>query len=229
MHFKPHGGCISHHDLASYGPSDAVYELGILDRLLGEAEAGGTNRTVFLSKHLALPVPESRRALTKDDVVVFSLGIHDEWKDGQPPSAATRDRLAKLARLGAILVENHNTTTPLLVVVTSPTQHFSQSGLHTDRFSGSDRCLASAARNTRRDAERAVLTEGRHAHLILDYDDLGLGDLHVGAGDCSHFCMPGLPDILVERLFQGLASLTPATTTTNTTTSATTPATTTTP
>ena len=38
--------------------------------------------------------------------------------------------------------------------------------------------------------------------MLLDYDDLELGALHVQRGDCMHYCMPGSADLVAARLLE---------------------------
>ncbi len=63
------------------------------------------------------------------------------------------------------------------------------------------KCLKLIDIDPRREIERELLQSGKHIDSILDAIDMKeLGDLHIGRGDCTHYCMPGIPDISAHRL-----------------------------
>jgi hypothetical protein len=63
------------------------------------------------------------------------------------------------------------------------------------------KCLKSVDIDPRRSIELEKLKSGKHVHAILDAIDMkSLGQLHIGQGDCTHYCMPGIPDISAHQL-----------------------------
>ncbi len=69
-------------------------------------------------------------------------------------------------------------------------------------------CLKSIDIDPRREIERELLQSGKHIDSILDAIDMKeLGDLHIGRGDCTHYCMPGIPDISAYSLVHILNKL----------------------
>jgi len=89
---------------------------------------------------------------------------------------------------------------------TTPTQHFNttdngQWGLGNMNVV-SRRCIAEVPSNPRADIEKILLQPGINVDALLDYDDLQFGKMHVRNGDCSHYCMPGVPDVVASRLLK---------------------------
>mgnify|MGYP003983824297 CR=1 FL=1 len=41
---------------------------------------------------------------------------------------------------------------------------------------------------------------GQSVDHFVTYDDLDHGDLHIGGQDCTHYCMPGVPDVVAAKL-----------------------------
>ena len=113
-----------------------------------------------------------------------------------------------------------NTTTtrtlllpPQLWYVTTPTQHFATP---TGQFIAPTKkpCRTEVPTNHRRNAEIPALLDNEDGNQtavvvnkLIDYGsvDLTMGDLHVGMGDCTHYCQPGPPDLVAFRILQALA------------------------
>lgn len=68
------------------------------------------------------------------------------------------------------------------------------------RQGGFQNCMERVESNPRADLEKKILSPGVNVDVLLDYDDLDKGVMHVGKSDCSHYCMPGVPDIVAARL-----------------------------
>ena len=89
--------------------------------------------------------------------------------------------------------------------VTTVTQHFATSDGQYSKGRASKRCQPSIPSNPRLESELSVLREGVNVDRILRVDDLDAGALHVGAydgSDCTHYCMPGVPDVTAHRLLE---------------------------
>jgi hypothetical protein len=61
-------------------------------------------------------------------------------------------------------------------------------------------CQSSVEVNLRREEEMQILQEAVHVDRLLEYDSVDAGDLHIGGGDCTHYCMPGPPDVAADKL-----------------------------
>ena len=89
--------------------------------------------------------------------------------------------------------------------MTTVTQHFATSDGQYSNGRRSKRCQPSIPSNPRLESELSVLREGVNVDRILRVDDLDAGALHVGAYDgvdCTHYCMPGVPDVTAHRLLE---------------------------
>ena len=54
-----------------------------------------------------------------------------------------------------------------------------------------------------------ILKPGINVHGLLDaVDMMQLGHFHVGNGDCSHYCLPGVPDLTAHSLIEMIHSST---------------------
>lgn len=47
----------------------------------------------------------------------------------------------------------------------------------------------------------------RRVHYFLNINDTQLGHLHIGSIDCTHYCMPGFPDIVASRFVHMLSNI----------------------
>ena len=66
-------------------------------------------------------------------------------------------------------------------------------------------CIDRVDANPRAELEKSLLKPGDNVDVLLDYDDLNLGIMHVHRGnDCTHYCMPGVPDVVAARLLKEL-------------------------
>eukprot|EP00977_Amphora_coffeiformis_P020213 scaffold8005_cov275-Amphora_coffeaeformis.AAC.31 len=152
--------------------------------------------------------------LSHRDILVASVGIHYSLRE----SEVTAQRLA---RIGQALQQqqqqqqqrSHSTTAlgqPQLWYMTTPTQHFDTADGQYERnhSNTSQTCTNTTRTNPRLEMEQRVLRSGGGGVLLMEYNDLDFGYAHIGHGDCSHYCMPGPPDLVALRLLQRTASLT---------------------
>ena len=135
--------------------------------------------------------------LGRDDVVVYNAGLHKN----------DRTRLyQQLDNFGReLLAQRGRHSLPRWVYVTTVTQHFATSDGQYSNGRRSKRCQPSIPSNPRLESELSVLREGVNVDRILRVDDLDAGALHVGAydgSDCTHYCMPGVPDVTAHRLLE---------------------------
>jgi len=54
----------------------------------------------------------------------------------------------------------------------------------------SKKCVEHVSYNRRAELEKRILKAGVNVDVLLDYDDLESGALHVQRGDSIHYCMP---------------------------------------
>ena len=92
------------------------------------------------------------------------------------------------------------------IYVTTPTQHFNTNdGQWKTGEMGKEQksCIDRVDANPRADLENELLKPGENVDALIDFDDLNLGSMHVQRGnDCSHYCMPGVPDVVAARLMK---------------------------
>ena len=67
-----------------------------------------------------------------------------------------------------------------------------------------DGCKSEVAENPRATIEWEML--GNTDVRMFDYADRDLGDLHIGAEDCSYYCMPGPPDRVAAAIYNDWAT-----------------------
>jgi len=165
-------------------------EGAIIERFSKEIDAVGK---MTFGNYITKYSTGQSRYLTSSDTLVFNAGIHLSL-------AKTEEQLLKpLATFMDKLHQEPNR--PKDIHVTTPTQHFSTiDGQFNNKKKGLGECRVEVERNPRADVERRMLTG--HVDYILDYADLHLGNLHIGSDDCSHYCMPGPPDVVAARLMQ---------------------------
>ena len=154
------------------------------------------HKTIKLGPDIAIPLSNSRLKMTKHDVLILNLGVHDRMIDFE-------NNVQRLASMGEKLVLNHNTSTPLFIYITTPTQHYNDDGFfYGERISV---CKENVTHNLRQDLELLHLHENVNVHRIIQYNDSLNGNMHIGHGDCTHYCMPGLPDIIAEKIFHAVS------------------------
>lgn len=165
-----------------------------MERMRNEIAGGGA---ATLSQFTPLKTRGSAH-LSASDTIVASVGIRDE---------TVQRNLDAISAMGETFLRLPDQ--PRLLYIASLTQHF-----RTDdgtwgktKKQCQKQCQPTLPRNPRLEREKAVLHPGKNVHELLTWEDTDLGDYHIGNGDCSHFCMPGVPDALAARVFQRVRSL----------------------
>lgn len=161
---------------------------------------------------------EKEFTLGASDVVVMMRGVHHFSGIEQIADKG----LASIASFGNALLARPRSRRPKLVYVTSPSQHFANpTGPQNGEFHGLTKaaCVSAIPHNPRRDAELAALTRpdgSIRADKIIVYESLKRGGLKVAGNgsrdpnitaDCTHFCMPGMPDLVAAELLRVLQSV----------------------
>eukprot|EP00571_Detonula_confervacea_P013467 CAMPEP_0172306346 /NCGR_PEP_ID=MMETSP1058-20130122/7430_1 /TAXON_ID=83371 /ORGANISM="Detonula confervacea, Strain CCMP 353" /LENGTH=410 /DNA_ID=CAMNT_0013018193 /DNA_START=123 /DNA_END=1351 /DNA_ORIENTATION=- len=197
LHFVPHMGF----------KDDATAETNVLERLRQDVADYGR---ITFGKKTAMP-PGGDHPNTNVDVLVYNVGIHygpgqarkhihhfANWIAKPLMEQPSQDRAKKNTASAS-----NNPSRPRTIYVTTPTQHYNtdngqwQPGMTKE----SKACVDQVQSNPRAELEKELLTPGVNVDVLLDYDDLRLGKMHVRKGnDCSHYCMPGVPDVVAARL-----------------------------
>ena len=149
----------------------------------------------------------SRTVLSEGDVLVLMVGIHQ--RGGNLVKTLQRVRLLSKALMAA-------PRRPSFVFITTPTQHFRTtdgSGQYLAEIKEAG-CIQAVPANPRRDLELQFIKSGM-VDRIIDYGgmDKDLGMFHIGADasyggiDCSHYCMPGVPDWISASLIDAVHDL----------------------
>ena len=196
LHYVPHSGGLDH------------IEPGIIQRFSEELTTKGK---ISFGNNTALE-PVGAATLTPADVVVYCAGVH---KGIGGAHHAFENQVKDIAKFGKQLrsAKSH----PSFVYVTTPTQHFNtKDGLYsvhavkamnyTAAPNTVNGCRTGVRVNPRQDFELKHLNVSNVDH-ILDYQDLELGALHIDKRDCTHYCMPGVPDGVSARLLSVLFRL----------------------
>jgi len=180
IHYVPHGGFA--YGNRSQGESDVLQRMKRQVDDSGEIDFG--TKTAF---------PPSGPM----DVLVYELGAHRKPRK-------SRVMLNSFASdIAMPLMRSKSEQRPKIVYVTTPTSHFNTTdgqyllnGMNHEQ----KQCVDRVARNPRAELEKQILKSGVNVDVLLDYDDLELGALHVHKGDCLHYCMPGAVDLVGARL-----------------------------
>ena len=152
-------------------------------------------RKLTLGPHVAMPSRYSKY-LNANDTIVYNVGLH--WEEGRTAA------LQSFASLGKKLLSMPSKARPQLFYMTTITQHFRTASGEHDPSQWKElkelECRSSVAVNRRREEETQILQEAVHVDRLLEYDSVDAGDLHIGGGDCTHYCMPGPPDVAADKL-----------------------------
>mmetsp|Transcript_40363 Transcript_40363/g.59859 ORF Transcript_40363/g.59859 Transcript_40363/m.59859 type:complete len:409 (-) Transcript_40363:102-1328(-) len=188
IHFLPHSGSLG------------KKEPNIVERWIRELQSSNQSNITF-GRNLSMPtLPES---LVGDDMIVYNVGIHNSVEE-------LRSKLQTPAEFGRLLLDlqkgDRGRSLPKLTVMTSVTQHFpTANGQYDyDADAKNKTCVSSVEVNPRREVELEVWQVGENTNEILDYGDSGLGKHHIDMNgkDCTHYCLPGPPDVVASRLVQ---------------------------
>jgi len=201
LHFVPHNG---------FADEDTS-EADVLERLQTEMESQG--KITFGTK-TAKRMPRDAHV----DVLVYNVGIHGHlsvlkdrlrqfgYNVSRPlmqEDWTTESDLANYNQSSASIATTARQQRTKTIYVTTPTQHFNTiNGQWKYQMSKKEKeCVNIAKRNPRAELENQILTPGDNVDVIVNYDDLDLGMLHIRKfHDCSHYCMPGVPDVVGARL-----------------------------
>ena len=179
-------------------------------------------------------LPRQTMSLTDQDIVLLSVGAHDTGDVNSSQTTeqvyeslfALGQQVAQIQRHsdspGTNLISTDNeqeVALPSLWFMTTPTQHFTTLNGMYDRNNTSEelgnnstrRCHTTADANLRRDAELSFIAGSNGYEHVIDYGnmDLALGDYHLdllpnGKHDCTHYCMPGPPDLAALSIVESL-------------------------
>lgn len=149
---------------------------------------------------------DSCYTLTEKDIFVFNLGIHHEIDQQQAV-------LTKFMKYAKKMADTSNA--PKVMYYITPAQHFNhsveQNGLFGEK-SNNTMCLQEILSDPRADMERHMLLHetttaiNKTLAAVIDPADLkAAGVHHIGSADCSHYCMPGVPDVAAREIMRTAA------------------------
>lgn len=185
VHFVPLGGSNGIHE-----------EQTIVARFTNEVSKEGR---ITFGPNTALPIHSSDSYLNATDTLVFNIGLHNKLGEIGPVLQAFSDFSDML---------RHQENRPQIVYMTTITQHFATpNGQYKGKKAAQEAgmCLDKIDSNPRAQVEREIVTG--HVDQLIDYDDVEMGAFHIGGEDCTHYCMPGPPDLTAARLFQAVQQL----------------------
>ncbi|KAL3762388.1 hypothetical protein ACHAW5_004705 [Stephanodiscus triporus] len=187
IHFVPHMGYVD----------DDTAENGVLERLRRDI-VDRDGRITFGTK---TAVPMSPHAHV--DVLVYNVGIHYKLERARTNINHFINWISR-----PLMTEDDEQRRTRTIYVTTPTQHYNTND---GQWQGGSMgkvnkvCIDSVHANPRAELEKSLLKPGYNVDVLLDYDDLNLGIMHVQRGnDCTHYCMPGVPDVVAARLMKEL-------------------------
>jgi len=175
IHFLPHSGSLRYNNAH------------IMNDMLRSIKIG---RNPEISQDSAL-VPQAGRTLTKGDMFIYNIGIH-------LTSVQKAQILNVTAEFGHHLLRS-GPMRPTFVYIGTPTQHF-QTQTGTWKKNSPDGCQKTVQLNDALNKETAHIVERKNVDHFVKYNDLTLGHLHVGGNDCTHYCMPGVPDLVAAKI-----------------------------
>ena len=180
VYFKPLHGSMGRYD-----------EPKMISRFMKELLSNG-----YISYGSVFSIPSNQLQMTSNDILVINLGVHDNGNY----NSINYNELSVLGSKILSLQKNTNTTrtVPRLIYITSPSQHFGPHGVHDAKSSFN--CLSNITHNVRNELEYKYFKVDKNVNGIINFNDTNLGDMHIGNGDCTHYCQPGLPDIIAEEL-----------------------------
>lgn len=175
IHFLPHSGSLRHNNAH------------IMNDMLRSIKLG---RNPEISQDSAL-VPRAGRTLTKGDMFIYNIGIHLTAVQKAQMLNVTAEFGHHLLRSGPMR--------PTFVYIGTPTQHF-QTRTGAYKKNSRDGCQKSVQLNAALNKEAAHMLERQNVDHFVTYNDLKLGHLHIGGDDCTHYCMPGVPDLVAANI-----------------------------
>jgi hypothetical protein len=185
IHYLPHSG--------SLGKA----EPGIIGRWRRELDI---NQTITFGPNLMIPT--TPQSMGTNDIILYNIGLHGSEVSN------LEEKLQEPANFGNALLQQ--SLRPTFIAMTTIAQHFqSVNGQYVPGGTTKGACLPSIPVNPRREVELTVWKEGTNVDGIFDYDDLDAGVYHIDSGgkDCTHYCMPGPPDVAIARFLNVLNQL----------------------
>ncbi len=183
IHFVPHRG-FAYGDMSKGEPD-------VLERMKWQIDNLG-NRIGF-GKKTALPPSGPMTHF------VYNVGTHYSiWTSRKILTHFVKEIATPLMK---------NERRPKIIYVVTPTAHFNTGdGQYIRRGDVMDdeksKCVERISHNPRAKMEKRIVKEGVSVDVLIEYDDLDLGALHVQKGDCVHYCMPGAADLVAARLLE---------------------------
>ncbi|KAL3821927.1 hypothetical protein ACHAXA_008967 [Cyclostephanos tholiformis] len=185
IHFVPHRGYLD----------DKTAEKDVLERL--HRDIIDHNGRITFGNKTAMPLSPD----THVDVLVYNDGIHYQLGRSKKNINHFINWVSK-----PLMMEDDESQRTRTVYVTTPTQHYNTNdGQWKTGEMGKEQkvCINRVDANPRAELEKELLKPGENVDVLFDYDDLNLGMMHVRSGnDCSHYCMPGVPDVVAARLMR---------------------------
>ena len=187
IHFVPHHG-FAYGDMSKGEPE-------VLGRLKEQIDRMGT-----IDFGIKTAFPPSGPM----DALVYNVGVHYSISQSKKIISYFDKNIATPLIKKGLKGERR----PKLIYVLTPTQHFNTDDGQYIRQRMDDeksKCVERVPFNPRAELEKRQLKTGYNVDMLLDYDDLELGGLHVQKGDCTHYCMPGAVDLVAARLLETLS------------------------
>ena len=158
-----------------------------------------------LTFHLRLDHDDTTYVLNDKDIVLYNIGLHLNPDQ-------RRDMYGYLNQLAHAVATTTNKPTPTLVYLTTVAQHFqTEDGMYeSERIHAPatemspNGCRKSIPVNPRRQEEIQEFQDSDF-DLLIHVEDESKGQYHIGGGDCTHHCMPGVPDVTAGYLLDELA------------------------
>eukprot|EP00984_Skeletonema_dohrnii_P005242 scaffold1835_cov95-Skeletonema_dohrnii-CCMP3373.AAC.6 len=184
IHFVPHRG-FAYSDMSKGEPD-------VLERMKWQIDNLG-NKIGFGTKTALRPSGPMTH-------LVYNVGAHFTLME-------SRNMLNSfVSNIAMPLMRSKSEHRPKIVYVITPTAHFNTPDgqyIRKDRMDDErSKCVERVSYNPRAELEKRILKAGVNVDVLLDYDDLELGALHVQRGDCMHYCMPGAADLVAARLLE---------------------------
>ena len=178
IHYVPHGGF----------KSRAKAERNVLQRMKRQVDNMGK---IDFGAKTAFPPSGPMTHL------VYNLGIH---RNSRQSSKMLKSFASDIAM--PLMKSKQG---PKIIYVTTPTAHFNTTDgqyLKDEMSEEKKQCIDRVTHNPKAELEKQILQEGVNVDVLIDYNDLELGALHVHKGDCVHYCMPGAADVVGARLLE---------------------------
>jgi hypothetical protein len=188
----------------------------------------------FVNK-TAIPFHVNRPHLEETDIIVFNLGVHLSHKDLITDLDAFKNLTFLAAEDGHISPRFVYVTTPTQHFQTNTGQYTKKKGANLKHCESNVKrnprrdieiqsLVTLEVKDTNSNVQNVIEnitlvdtstmaasviqnSNGNTVYELFNYgDDLNKGSYHIAFGDCTHYCMPGIPDIVAARLYSCLVS-----------------------